>query len=227
MPKCPPLWLLRLSWQNGKAFETASTTLPTDMKIIILIYEIRVLCACEENVKWRSILTSHGPDNILTSCSQQRGKINVSFFISIPITAAQCKQADLLFDYDLQRFFPLHRKHMSSSLNTILQNQTSYISTVGILGITFPPVFLQGAVASSLEGYKRGVCGFNFDLHWKPDKLSICHESMQISVEVLIWSAPCISKTVTTLTATLHWKKMRKTRKEKPYWWEESEIGGR
>lgn len=78
MPKCPPLWLLRVSWQNGKAFETASTTLPTkipaDMKIIILIYKIMVLCACEENVKWRSILTSHGQDNILTWCSQQRGK---------------------------------------------------------------------------------------------------------------------------------------------------------
>lgn len=158
-------------------------------------------------------------------------QINVSFFISIPITAAQCKQSDLLFDYDLQRFFPIHRKHMSSSLNTILQNQTSYISTGGILGITFYPVhvffFLQEAVASSLEGCKRGVCGFNFDLRRKPDKLSICQESMQISVEVLIWSASCISKTVTTPTAPLHWKKMCKTRKKDLYWWEESEIGGR
>ena len=79
MPKCPPLWLLRVSWQNGKASETASITLPTkipaDMKIIILIYKIIVLCACEENVKWQSIsITSHRLDKIWTLCSQQRGK---------------------------------------------------------------------------------------------------------------------------------------------------------
>lgn len=41
-------------------------------------------------------------------------------------------------------------------------------------------------MASSLRGCKRGVCGFNYD---DRRKLSVCHESRQISVKVLIWSA--------------------------------------
>lgn len=98
-------------------------------------------------------------------------QINVSFFISIPITAAQCKQPDLLFDYDLQRFFPLHRKHMSSSLNTILQNQTSYISTGGILGITFYPVHFFFFFAGSCGLITRGLQERSLWLQlWPPPK---------------------------------------------------------
>ena len=100
-------------------------------------------------------------------------QINVSFFISIHITAAQHKQPDLLLDCDLQCFFPLHRKHMSSSLNTILQNQTSYISTVGILGITFSPVhvffffFFAGSCGLISQGLQERSLWVQL---WRPPK---------------------------------------------------------